>query len=123
MGEDMKNRFQMILVLPVLMLVMQTVMADDNPPRLATAHHSQVIEKHNAIEADALRISLNNKLSGFVEGKVCDACEEIQVKITPATKAFANRVEVPLERAKSRLGRYATVIYEVESKNVTEIRW
>lgn len=118
----MKNRFQTILVLLALMLVMQTVAANDNQ-RLTTAHHSQVIEKHNAIEADALRISLNDDLNGFVEGKVCDACEKIQVKITPTTKAFANSVEVPLKRAKSRLGRYATVIYEVESKNVTEIRW
>jgi hypothetical protein len=118
----MKNRFQMILVLPVLMLVMQTVAASDNQ-RLTTVHHSMVIENYNAIEAEALRISLNDDLSGFIEGKVCDACEKIQVTITPATKAFANRVEVPLKRAKSRLGRDATVIYEVKTKNVTKISW
>lgn len=118
----MKNRIQVILLLPALMLVMQTVAANDNQ-RLTTAHHSQVIEKYNAMESDALRISLNDDLTGFVEGKVCDACEVIQVKIIPSTKAFANRIEVPLERAKARIGRYATVIYDIESKNVTEIRW
>ncbi len=118
----MKNRFKIILVLPALMLFMQVAVASDNQ-RFPTVHLSQMIEKYNAMEAESLRISLNEKLSGFVEGKVCDACEVIRVTITPATKAFANNVEVPLKTAKSRLGRYATVLYEVKSKNVTEIRW
>lgn len=118
----MKNRFKTILLLPALMLFMQVAIASDNQ-RLTTVHHSQMIEEYGAMEANSLRISLNEKLSGFIEGKVCDACEVTQVTITPATKAFANNVEVPLKKAESRLGRYATVIYKVETKVVAEIRW
>jgi len=86
-------------------------------------HKSVTIELYNAIESDTLRISINAGGSGFVEGQVCDACELLKVTVTPETKAFANNVEMPLAMAKSRLGRYAVVIYDVETKNVTEIRW
>jgi hypothetical protein len=79
-------------------------------------------ERFNAIESEKLRISLEGS-SGFVEGKVCDFCEQITVTITPQTRAFEDDNEVPLSRAAGRLGRYATVIYELETKNVTEIRW
>ena len=81
------------------------------------------IEKHNAFESMALRISIDKSSHGFVEGKVCDYCEEIKVNITPETKAYNNNVEVPLKQAKGRLGQYATVIYELETKNVSAIRW
>jgi len=82
-----------------------------------------IIETHNAIESQSLRISLDSGLHGFVEGKVCDQCETIKVTVTPETRAYDNGVEVPLIRAKNRIGRYATVIYELDTKNVSEIRW
>ena len=79
-------------------------------------------ERFNAIESEKLRISLDGS-NGFVQGKVCDFCEEIQVTITPDTRAFEDNKEVPLSRAAGRIGRFATVIYELETKKVTEIRW
>ena len=79
-------------------------------------------ERFNAIESEKLRISLDGN-SGFIEGKVCDFCEQITVTITPDTRAYENDKQVPLSRATDRLGRFATVIYELETKNVTEIRW
>lgn len=81
------------------------------------------IETHNAIESASLRISLDDSLHGFVEGKVCDFCETIKVTITPKTKAYSKNVEVPLKKAKDRIGRFATVMYELDTKNVSEIRW
>lgn len=81
------------------------------------------LEIHDSFEAESLRISLGADLNGFVEGKVCDQCETIKVIITPETKAYANNVEVPLIKAKSRIGRYATVMYELDTKNVSTIRW
>jgi len=81
------------------------------------------IETHNAIESASLRISLDDSLHGFVEGKVCDFCETIKVIITPETKAYSDDVEVALKNAKNRIGRFATVIYELDTKNVSEIRW
>jgi len=94
-----------------------------NAGQLTMVHHSAMIENYNAIEAESLRISLGNDLNGFIEGKVCDSCEEIKVTITPQTKAYENRVEVPLKKAEARIGRYATVIYEVKTKQVVSIRW
>lgn len=80
-------------------------------------------EPYGAIEADALRISLDGSLNGFVEGKVCDACKKIKVAITPETKAYSGRVEVPLKSAKARLGRSATVTFDVKTKKVVKISW
>jgi len=96
------------------------VIPDDYKP---TPPKRGIIETHNAIESQSLRISLDSSLHGFVEGKVCDQCETIKVTVTPETRAYDNDVEVPLIRAKNRIGRYATVIYELNTKNVSEIRW
>lgn len=125
----MKNLVQLIISIMVLSAFSQTAFAS-LLPRIAGISADQqpeqrrgIIETHNAIESASLRISIGSDLNGFVEGKVCDECETIKVNVTPATKAFKNNVEVPLSRAKSRLGRFATVIYEVKTKNVSAIRW
>lgn len=119
----MKNIMQMFFMVMFFMVSVETVAARDLPVVDDDAPMRGIIETHNAIESSALRISLKADLNGFVEGKVCDLCETIRVTITPATKAYANNVEVPLKNAKSRIGRYATVIYELETKNVSAIRW
>lgn len=107
----------------ILLVTTQVAVAGDLPVVDNDAPARGLIETHNAIESSALRISLGTDLNGTIEGKVCDFCETITVTITPATKAYDSGVEVPLERAKSRLGRYATVIYELGTKNVSAIRW
>jgi hypothetical protein len=121
-GIDMKNIMQIFFTVMFLLVSVEAVAARDLPV-VDDAPMRGIIETHDAIESSALRISLNADLSGFVEGKVCDLCETIRVTITPQTKAYANNVEVPLVQAKTRLGRYATVIYERDTKNVSEIRW
>jgi hypothetical protein len=121
-GVDMKNIFQ-IISLMLLLVMAQAVSAADVPVVDDDEPMRGIIETHNAIESSSLRISLDSNLNGFVEGKVCDFCEPIKVIITPETKAYANNVEVPLKQAESRLGRFATVIYELKTKNVTAIRW
>jgi len=111
------------------MMAAQSTLADGkslpkgSENRLSMVHHSTMVEKYNAIESRELRISLDDDLNGFIEGKVCDACKDIRVIITPETKAYANKVEVPLNEAGARIGRYATVIYEVETNRVSFIRW
>jgi hypothetical protein len=105
---------------PGMVLPDGEVVPDDFKPQQS---RRGIIQTHNAIESQSLRISLDSSLHGFVEGKVCDQCETIKVTVTPETRAYDNDVEVPLIRAKSRIGRYATVIYELNTKNVSEIRW
>ncbi len=106
----------LLMVAPAVTAADAPVVDDDQPMR-------GIMETHNAIESSSLRISLDSTMHGFVEGKVCDFCETIKVNITPDSKAYANDVEVPLEQATGRLGRFATVIYELKTKNVTAIRW
>lgn len=121
----MNNKFNVVVSVLCLILSTQTFAVEklEKTSGNGSVASSGSIETHNAIETDSLRISLDENGSGFVEGKSCDSCKVLRVKITPATKAFAKRVEVPLERAKSRLGQYATVIYELDTKNVSAIRW
>jgi hypothetical protein len=122
-GVDMKNIIRIIFTVMFVLVSIETFAARDLPLVDDDAPMRGLIETHNAIESSALRISLGADLNGFVEGKVCDLCETIRVTITPATRAYANQIEVPLKEAKSRVGRFATVIYELDTKNVSEIRW
>ncbi len=120
-GEDMKN-FISVLILSASFSVFAEKApvvdgsADDEPRR-------GFREIHNSFESVSLRLSLGDDLNGFIEGKVCDECKTIKVTITPATKAYENGAEVPLKNAKKRVGRYATGMYELDTKNVSAIRW
>ncbi len=121
----MKNIIKVFITVTFLMVATQAV-ADrgaSTAANLSDEPRRGLIETHKSIEASSLRISLGDDLHGFVEGKICDFCETIRVTITPDTKAYDNRVEVPLIKAKSRIGRYATVTFELETKNVSFIRW
>jgi len=123
-GENMKSLISALLLmiaLPVMALELPSGVKV--PEGVPTHGHRGFYEIHNALESMSLRISMDSSLNGFIEGKVCDECETIRVTITPATKAYANNVEVPLKEAESRLGRYATVIYLKETKEVSAIRW
>ena len=125
----MKKVIQIIVAMLTLLMGSQALAARDLPQivnlpdGLKFEIRRGVIETHNAIESEALRISLASDLTGFVEGKVCDSCKTIKVMITPQTKAYNKGLEVPLIEAKRRIGRFATVIYELETKNVSAIRW
>ncbi|PCJ85405.1 MAG: hypothetical protein COA54_11145 [Thiotrichaceae bacterium] len=122
----MKKKIQIYISAIVLMAMMSPVVAADNSgssKKLVRSHHNAVVDQYNAFESEALRISFNDNFNGFAEGKVCDLCEEIKVTITPQTKAYENNIEVPLKNAKSRIGRFATVMFEVESKRAVAIRW
>ncbi len=120
-GEDMKN-----IISVLILFISFSVLAEKAPVVAGTSDDEPqrgFREVHNSFESLSLRLSLGGDLYGFVEGKICDECETIKVTITPATKAYDNGVEVPLKDAKKRVGRYATVMYELDTKNVSAIRW
>ncbi|MBL4712792.1 MAG: hypothetical protein JKX75_09925 [Gammaproteobacteria bacterium] len=125
----MKNITQIIMAALAFLITTQVVFARDLPAIANLPEGKKleirrgIVETTNAIESASLRISLGSDLNGFVEGKVCDECETIKVIITPETKVYENNIEVPLIRAKNRIGRFATVFYELETKNVSAIRW
>jgi len=122
----MKNKIQALVSAVVLMAVISPVMAEDSArssAKLVRTHQNAVVDQYNAFESEALKISFNNSFNGFAEGKVCDLCEEIKVTITPETKAYENNIEVPLKKARSRIGRFAAVMFEVKSKRAVAIRW
>jgi hypothetical protein len=105
----MKNKILNFLFAQMLLLIVPTVSA------------TTLLE--DAIETDSLRISLNNDLTGFVQGRICDQCAELKVAITPQTRAFANEVEVPLNKAADRIGRPAAVFITRDHTKVTRIKW
>lgn len=111
----------------LLLMVAQPVMAGGLPFPLTEGvqpkKSGRAYDVFDAIESPSLRISLNDSLNGFVEGKACDFCKVIRLRVTPETKAYENNIEVPLKNAESRLGRYAAVFYLIKTKKVTEIRW
>lgn len=90
---------------------------------IATANAGPVTLLEDAMETESLRISLNDDMTGFVQGKICDFCEELKVAITPETRAYEKNVEVPLKKAAGRIGRSATVFIDREHTKVTRIKW
>lgn len=90
---------------------------------LNTVNAAEMIRLEEAMEEMSLKISLDQSLHGFVEGKICDTCKTLRVKISPDTKAFENDVSVPLITAKKRFGKSAMVYFDPKTKKVTRIRW
>ena len=122
----MRKQIQIFLSAALLMPVLSPVMvANGAVPsvHLNRVHINTKVDKYTAFESEELRISIDNSSSGFAEGKICDECEKVRVTITSETKAFEKNAEVPLQNARSRIGRYATVIFEVETKKAIAIRW
>jgi hypothetical protein len=60
---------------------------------------------------------------GFVDSKLCSFCKKIRIIVTPETAAYENNIKVPLQKARKRIGRHATVTYDLKTKNVSAIRW
>ncbi len=83
----------------------------------------EIIKTHNAIRSVSLQIRMEDDLHGIIESKNCSFCKTIKIKITPNTKAYANNISVPLRQVKNRMGQYATIVYELKTKQVSTIRW
>ncbi len=77
----------------------------------------------DAIETESLRITLKDKNTGYIQGRICDDCKLLTVAITAETKAFNKDLEVPLKQAAARAGKSATVFINIEHTSVTRITW
>jgi hypothetical protein len=132
----MKKLYSLFLILQIAVTPFTGAFAEDNANKGSTAARPdglnirdypkvrRVIMAENAMETESLRISLDARTStGFVIGKICDQCNEIQAQITPETRVYHDGKEIPLARASDRLGRYATVFLDMENKRVTRIIW
>jgi len=119
----MKNKIQVFFTLISLLITTQAT-AFSNPPD-GTIYKSgqEILRTHNIIKSVSLRISLNDNLHGFIDSKLCSFCKTIRINITPETIAYDNNVKVPLQQAKGRIGQYATVIYDLKTRNISAIRW
>ena len=119
----MKNKILVFFTLISLIITTQAT-AISNPPVSITHQSDQVILKtHNTINSASLRISLDDDLHGFIDSKLCSFCRTIRIIITPNTLAYKNNINVPLKQAKNRIGRHATVVYDLKTKNISTIRW
>lgn len=122
-GDVMKNNIQLFITLVSLIVTTQTS-AISNPPEPSVSHSGlEKIQTHNTITSVALRMQLNDDLYGTIESKVCSFCKTLKIKITPQTTAYDNDVKVPLKEARNRIGRNATIIYELKTNIVSAIRW
>lgn len=119
----MNNKTRIIYTL-ISFLVSTQAAAISKAPRSVIPEAGQaIIKTHNTIKSVALRMQLDENLHGFVESKHCSFCKTVRITVTPETKAYANNIKVPLKRAKNRIGRFATVIYELKTNNVSAIHW
>ena len=119
----MKNKTLVFFTL-ILLIVTTHAKAISNPPDNATHNYSlEILKTQNTISSIYLRISLDDDLHGYVDSKLCSFCKTIRIIITPNTIAYKNNVKVPLKQAKKRIGRHATVVYDLKTKNISAIHW
>ncbi|RKZ69812.1 MAG: hypothetical protein DRQ44_02445 [Gammaproteobacteria bacterium] len=119
----MKNKIRVFFTLISLTITTQATAFSNLPDDEIHQSGQDIIKTHNTIKSVSLRLSLNENLYGFVDSKVCSFCKPIRINITPETTAYDNNVQVPLQQAKKRIGRFATVIYDLKTKNISAIRW
>lgn len=119
----MKNHIRLFFTLIALVATTQATAFINSPGQLQFKAGQDIIPTHNTIKSVSLRMNLGDDLYGIVVSKVCSFCRTIKFTVTPNTIAYNNNVKVPLEEAKSRIGRYATIIYDLKTNNVSAIRW
>ena len=119
----MKNYIRLFFTLITLIATTQATAISNPPEQLQFKAGQDIIPTHNTIKSVSLRMNLDDDLNGTVVSKVCSFCRTIKITVTPNTIAYNNNIKVPLEEAKSRIGRYATIIYDLKTKNVSAIRW
>ncbi len=119
----MKKNIWGLFTLILLTITTQASAISHAPDQSILTSEQEIIRTHNTIKSVSLRMNLDDNLHGIVVSKVCSFCKTIKITVTPNTIAYNNNVKVPLEEAKSRIGRYATIIYDLKTKNVSAIRW
>jgi hypothetical protein len=132
----MKKTYCIFLILQISAFSISGAIADEKTDHQSTTGKPENVSIDNlskgrkiilieeAMETKSLQISLNERTgAGIIVGKICDQCDEIQVQITHETRAYHGGVEVPLASAKARLGRDATVFFDMKTKQVTRIKW
>ena len=123
LGDMMKNKIRVFFTLISLLATTQAAAVSNLPDESMFQSGQKIIRTHNTIKSVSLRMQLDDDLHGVVVSKVCSFCKTIRITVTPNTIAYHNNVKVPLEEAKNRIGRFATVIYELKTKNASVIRW
>lgn len=119
----MKYKIQVFFTLASLIITTQAAAFSNPTYNLTHKAGQEILKTHNTIKSVSLRITLDNDLHGFVDSKVCSFCKTIRIKITPKTIAYDNDVKVPLLQAKKRIGQFATVVYDLKTRNISAIRW
>jgi len=119
----MINKIKGLITLLILLTATQVGAFAHYSEQDISGDDQKIIKKHSAIRSVSLRIHMDDNLHGTIESKNCSFCKTIKIKITPNTKAYANNINVPLIQAKNRMGRYATIVYELETNKVSTIRW
>lgn len=119
----MKKNSQVFLMLVSLLMTTQVSALGNSTNDDWFDTGLKTLKTHNTISSVSLRIHLDKDLHGFVDSKQCSFCKNIRITITPQTTAYENNIKVPLEKAIDRIGRHATVIYELKTNKVSSIRW
>lgn len=119
----MKKCIQIFFTLLPLMISTQATAISSNVNSNLFNSSLAILKTHNTISSVSLRLHLDKDMHGFVDSKLCSFCKRIRVTVTPDTVAYKNNTRVPLAQAKERIGRHATVTYDLKTKNVSSIRW
>lgn len=82
---------------------------------------SGLIEVEGAIESSSLRIQISKDLTGVIKGSVCQTCEMLVLKITPATQLLVNNKPVLLKFAAKYSGNPGTAFFDLKTHLVTKI--
>ena len=89
---------------------------------LASGAAQAVLELvEQAVEAVELEVRVDASRTGYAIGARCDTCRKQRFTITPETVYVRNAQRVDPSQASSFSGRPGTIIYDIETREVTKI--
>ena len=91
---------------------------------VASAYAKEPI-KHieGAFEGEPRVFFLSKSMSGYAYNITCETCQEIKVKVTPATKAFLDDKAVKLTDLAATTLKPIFMTYELETLHVTQMHF
>jgi len=107
----------------IAFLLMANVFAENAPDVVVKEKRQTMIVVEDAIEAESLDVNMTDNTHGYINGRVCDQCKMIRIKVVPETQAKAKGQVVPLKSVILRKGQPALVVFTIKDKTATRIEW
>jgi hypothetical protein len=90
---------------------------------VAPARAAKLIPVEEALETQALYVSVNAGGRGQVGGRACEGCPQQRFTLAPKVRFSTQGQAADVAALRARNGQSATIIYNLESGLATKVLW